>query len=112
MSQQAYVITFEGTSPAEANRYTSELRDVLLDVSPDIQVERRRDNPHTQDFGTTLVLILGTSSATVIARAIGDWLKLRNSASLTIETTDGRMHIQNITSKDAARLADLLSPNK
>lgn len=112
MNRQAYVIKFTGVSIADANRYARELRDTLLDAAPDIQVERRRDEPRSQDFGATLVLILGTSSVTVIAKAIGDWLKLRNSASLTMETPEGHMLIQNITSKDAAKLAELLVSKK
>ncbi len=112
MNQQAYVIKFTSVSVADANRYARELRDTLLDAAPDIQVERRRGDPRTQDFGATLVLILGTSSVTAIAKAIGDWLKLRNSASLTVETPEGHMLVQNITSKDAAKLAELLMPKK
>jgi hypothetical protein len=108
MNQQVYIIKFTDVSLAEANRYASELRDTILDSAPDIQVERRREDNRTQDFGATLVLILGTSSVTVLAKAIGDWLKLRNSASLKVETPEGHILVKNITSKEAAKLAELL----
>ncbi|GCE21303.1 hypothetical protein [Dictyobacter kobayashii] len=71
MDQQTYIINFDNVSGAEANIYASELRDVLLDTSSDIEVERRRDNPHTQDFGATLVLILGTPAILATAKAVG-----------------------------------------
>lgn len=92
MSQQTYTIRFEGISPAEANLYASELRDTLLDVGPDITVDQKRDNTATQDFGATLVLILGTSAVTAIATAIGEWIKLHHSTTLTIEDADGRKY--------------------
>jgi len=74
VDQQTYIITFDNVSDADANRYASELRNILLDISSDIEVHRRRNDPSTQDFGTVLILILGTSSVTAIATAIGDWL--------------------------------------
>ncbi len=108
MNQEAYVIKFDEASIAKASQHANELRDVLLAATPDISVDRRRDDPHTQDFGSTLVLVLGTSSVTIIAKAIGDWLQLRNSASLTIETPEKKIIATNIKSKDATKLAELL----
>lgn len=111
MEQQVYVIRFNGATAAEADRYAQELRDTLLDATPNAKVDRRQDTPHTQDLGTTLVLILGTPAVTAIAVALGNWLKLRNSASITIEK-DERVIAKNITSKDAARLAELFLAKK
>lgn len=106
MEKQTYTIKFEDISAAEGNQYASELRNMLLDATPDVEVDQRRADTHTQDFGATLVLILGTPAVIAITRAIGNWLQLRNSASLTIEK-DGRIIAKNITSKDAAKLAEL-----
>jgi hypothetical protein len=83
MDEQTYIITFDTASAADANRYAEELRQALLDASPDVQVHRRRDDPRTQDFGTTLVLLLGTPATAAIVTAIGNWLALRNRASIT-----------------------------
>ncbi len=105
MDQQTYLITFEGVSPADAQRYAEELRNALLDAAPDITVQRRRENPSTQDFGATLVLILGTPAVLAVIKAVGDWLTLRNHASLTLKTADGELTVQNITSNNAAELA-------
>jgi hypothetical protein len=108
VDQQTYTIKFNNSSVADANRYASELRNMLLDATPDVEVDQRRDDLRTQDFGATLVLVLGTPAVIAIAKAIGDWLKLRQSASLTIEQ-DGHVIAQNLTSKDALKLAELLS---
>ncbi len=107
-----YIIKFDGVSTAEANRYASELRNALLDATPDIRVDQKRDDRSTQDFGSILVLILGTSSVTTIAKALGNWLQLRSSASLTIETPERKIIATNITSQDAARLTELLLTKK
>ncbi len=63
MNKQTSIITFDDVSAADANRYAEELRQVLLEASPDVEVHRRRDDSHPQDFGATLVLLLGTPAA-------------------------------------------------
>jgi len=108
MDQQTYIITLEGISPADAQRYAGELRNALLDATPDITVQRRRESPLTQDFGATLVLTLGTPAVVAVVKAVGDWLALRNRASLTWKTADEHLMVQNITSKNATELAQFL----
>ena len=112
MDQHTYLITFEGVSPADAHRYADELRNVLLDATPDITVQRKRNDPHVQDFGTTLVLALGTPAMAAMAAAIGNWLKLRHNTCLTFKSADEQIIVQNITSKDATQLAQLLLAKK
>ncbi len=112
MEQHTYIVTFEHVSAADASRYAGELRQVLLDASPDLEVQRRRDNPETQDIGTTLILILGTPAAAAATTAIGNWLARRNRASITITTDNGEMVVQNISSKNAYELAKLHMSHK
>jgi hypothetical protein len=59
-------------------------------------------------LGGTLVLLLGTPAAGAIVTAIGDWLALRNRASITVKRADEQIVVQNITSKKAGELAQLL----
>ncbi len=108
MDEQTYIITFDTASAAEANHYAEELRQALLDASPDIEVHRRRDEPRAQDFGSTLVLLVGTPAAAAMVTAIGNWLARRNGASITIKRADEQIVVQNITSKEAGELAQLL----
>ena len=107
MQQYTYLLHFNELSQAEAHRYAEELRNVLLNASPEIAVQRKHDDPGTQDFGATLVLVLGTPAVVAAATAIGNWLQLRTKASLTIETPDKKIVAQNVTRKDASRLAEL-----
>jgi len=107
MDQQTYIVTFEGVSPADANRYAEELRNALLDATSDISVQRMREDPRAMDFGAMLVLVLGTPAVVASVRAIENWLRLRYGASITLKTANGEVIVQNITSKNAAELARL-----
>src|SRR5215470_5260866 len=108
MEQQTFTISFEGVSQAAANRYASELRNVILDATTDVEVERKRDDPRTQDFGATLLLALGTSAIPAIVKAIGDWLALHHKVGITIKTAKGEVIATNLTTHDAMKLADRL----
>ena len=70
MEKQTYIVTFEGVSPSDANRYAEELRNALLDATADIAVQRKRESPQTQDFGSTLILILGTPAVGAVVTAV------------------------------------------
>jgi hypothetical protein len=107
MSEQTYLLSFEGVSEAEANRYAEELREALLDASTEIEVLRQRENSLAQDLGASLVLIMGTPAVVAAVKAIGNWLQKRRSASLTIVTAEKKIVAENLTNKDAARLLEL-----
>jgi hypothetical protein len=70
-------IQFEGMSRAEANQAARSLADALGDAHADVEVTVAKDRQDTQDFGTTLVLALGTPAALAIAKGIADWLRRR-----------------------------------
>ena len=112
MDQQRYTITFDDVSVADANRWSSELKESILDATPNVEVEQQRDNPYSQDLGTTLVLILGTPAIIAVAKAIGNWLTLRRQVSITIKSPQGEIIGTNLTSKDAMKLAELLFSRK
>ena len=112
LRKQNYIVTFEGITSADANLYAEELRSRLLDASPYVEVNRKRDNPSTQDFGATLILALGTPAVAAVAKAIGDWLISRRQAGITIKTANGEIIGTNLTSKDAMKLAEMLLDKK
>jgi hypothetical protein len=112
MNQDPYMITFPNVSVAEANRYAEDLRGALQNVLPNAQIQQRRDNPHTMDLGTTLVLVLGTSSLKALAIGIGNWLQRHQTASVTIEISGKKVIAQNITAKDVVKLTELLLPEE
>ena len=108
MDQYRYIISFDNSAVADANRWASELKESILDATSDALVEQQRDNPYSQDFGTTLSLVLGTPAVIVVAKALCNWLALRRQASITIKTPRGEIIGTNLTSQDALKLAELL----
>jgi hypothetical protein len=108
MDQQVYIITFENGSVADANRWASELKESILDATPDVEVKQQRDNSYSQDLGTTLSLVLGTPAVIAVANALGNWLMLYRQVGITIKTPHGDIIGTNLTSKDALKLAELL----
>src|SRR5262249_12823176 len=83
------------------NRYAEDLRRELVEADDDVQVDRRRDDPESQDFGATLVLVLGTPAIVAVARALHSWLSRNNAVAVTIERPDGqKLTVRNLESKD------------
>lgn len=108
ISQYTFLIDVHASTPGEASRMADELRTMLLNVDEDISVRRLRRDQQTQDFGSTLVLVLGTPTVVAVATALGNWLQSRDSASLNIEEPDHKLHLQNISRKDAVRLGEMM----
>lgn len=105
---QTLVVRFQDETVADAARMIAELRDVVLDASPEIQAEVRKEDPIYQDFGTTLVLVLGTPAIVALAKGISDYLRLRPAAKLELETPGGNVVFAG-SSDAAARIAEALS---
>jgi hypothetical protein len=74
----------------------------------DVDTEQSRTDGESQDFGATLVVILGTASVTAVARGIQAWLT-RNNVQLEISTGTGKVIAKNIHSHDAAAIAASIS---
>jgi hypothetical protein len=95
------VLYFDDVSVAEANRFATELRESLLETTSGVDVRLRREDEQAQDFGGTLVLVFGTPAVIVLAKGLADWLRKRNSASVTLKTTGGEIIATGLTSADA-----------
>jgi hypothetical protein len=61
MENDAVVIKFSGVSDEEANKYAGSLADELSEIAG-LKAKPARERHETQDFGATLVLVLGTAS--------------------------------------------------
>ena len=109
MSEQTYLLSFEGISEAEANQHAEELREVLLNVEDSIVVQRQRENPLAQDLGASLVLIMGTPAVVAAVQAISNWLQKRHSARLSIVTEEKKVVAENLANKDVTHLLELFS---
>jgi hypothetical protein len=108
MSDDLFVLNFLNVSIAEANQYATDLATNLRDASQDAIVEQRRTRSDTQDFGATLVIVLGTASATAIANGVASWLMRHSGARIEI-SRHGAVVATNLDSRDAAKIAEAFS---
>jgi hypothetical protein len=108
-SEQSALLNFTGAEAADGNRYASNLRDFLLDLGVKVRVEKRGENPASQDFGSTLVLVLGTTAISTLAQGIAVWLQRNAGARITLRTTHGEVVAEGLDSKDVPRIVEALS---
>lgn len=111
MDESPFTIKFPSASTAEANRYAADLAATLREVDRNLKVEQTRDRPDTQDFGATLVVLLGTASVTAVAQGVATWLARHSGAKIQINA-DGSVIASNLESGDAARIAEAFRGRK
>ena len=106
--QQPHELTlaFEGASLAETNRFAAELAERLRDADSPIGVREARADALAQDFGATLVLVLGTPAVLALAKGVADWLRMRPQAKLTLKGKDGTIIASGLTSADARAIIE------
>ena len=103
-----YRIQFLNASPAQANDHAADLAHFLRNAVPGrekLKVERERTTEDAQDFGATVVLILGTGAAVAVAKGIQSWLARTGTA---IEITDEKGHLvaTNVDANSAASIVE------
>ncbi len=106
--ERKFKIRFPQADDADANVYARDLADFLktqIDSEEGLRAEPERSNRQAQDFGATLVLILGTAAVTAIAKGIQAWLKGHTGATMEIVTEQGQVLLRNVESKSAAEIA-------
>lgn len=100
----AFVIRFDDARSADGNRFADDLQQSIFRDVPEANVQRKRDSEETQDFGATLVVVLGTPSVVALAHAVRRWLLRNNAASIRLERPDGTLIAKNLNSADAAAI--------
>ena len=108
--KQNFKIRFEEPSVAEAGDKAEGLRQDLLEGSPDVRAKIEQQDPSNQDFGATLVLILGAPAAVAVAKGIADYLR-RVGGKITIEA-DGKIVATNISGDDLGKIESALSSRR
>jgi hypothetical protein len=110
---QPLIISFGDTSTADGNRLAGSLAETLKHSTPDIIVERRRERADTQDFGSTLAVIVGTAAFNSMAKGIATWLARNSGAKLEVRR-EGKLLVTatHLESSDVARIVSALSRNE
>ena len=110
MPATAIAIRFPDSTPDDGNVFAEELRNALAETldSTD-RIERRRSNPDAQDFGATLVLVLGTTAVTAVAEGIRTWLARNSGVAIEISVGDKTVKATNLDSKGIEELAKVMT---
>jgi hypothetical protein len=99
MEAQSFVVSFPDTTSNEANKHTQQLADSLGDLG--IKAKPARTSKESQDFGATLIVLLGTTSIAAIAEGIKTFIA-RTGTRLDFEGPGGRFSAKNLRSEDIA----------
>jgi hypothetical protein len=105
-----FEIRFEDVSAQEATIKARRLEQDLLGIAPEVSVRVAKDDPTSQDFGATLVLLLGTPAVIAVANGIASYLQ-RDRAKITI-SKNGEVVAEGLTGEDAARIAEAFAKAK
>lgn len=108
MEHHEITIKFKNPDEREAGVYAKELQEYLKDEINGLQIDLRKDNPDTQDFGATLVLVLGTPVLIALANGIADYFRKRPNSQLDIECGPGKKVSFKGSSDDAAKISESL----
>jgi hypothetical protein len=108
-AEQTVLLSFDGADLADGNRYANNLRGFLLDLGTDVRVEKHSEMPDSQDFGSTLVLVLGTTAISTLAHGIAVWLQRNAGARIKLRTAKGELVAEGLDSKDVPRIVEALS---
>ncbi len=99
------MLTFETETAAQANQYAADLAQHLKAAAPAVDARQRRTDPNAQDFGASIVLILGAPAVVALAKGIADWLRMSQTAKSKLVIRDKNRN--TVIEIDNARSSDL-----
>lgn len=109
MDKQEIEITFPGVSPDVANTLAeslaTEIGREVTDGGKRVEPRVVRSDPTAQDFGATLVLVLGTPAVIILAKAIRDWAKRTDRSDISVNGNK----ITSVNSRDVADIVKALN---
>ena len=110
MAPVPIMIRFPDATADLGNIFAEDLQATLGDVvDAGDRVERRRTDAESQDFGATLVLLLGTTAITAVAEGIRMWLARNSGVSIDIVVDGKTFHAKNLDNKGVQELAKVVA---
>lgn len=100
-----YTIRFDTLDAASASSAAESLRRTLRDTDPTIQSTLVRTDPEALDFGTAIHVALAAPAIIQLAKGISNWLGRTPSSRVTVIDANGIVVVENISLRDAPRLA-------
>jgi hypothetical protein len=104
VAEATVTIGFPDVTPDEGNLLAESLEKDVRQALQEDKVKVTRKDPTAQDFGATLVLVLGAPSVIILANAIRDWARRRGRGEIEI---DG-VKITGINSEDTEGIVKAL----
>jgi hypothetical protein len=104
MTDNQVQLSFVDTSKGQAGVLAADLSG-FLEEHTETTSELRRDDTEAQDFGATLVLILGTASVKAVAKALGLWVQRHREAEGRLKIGEFEIELANV---DTQTLSSLL----
>jgi hypothetical protein len=104
LKTKTYEVSFPSHDSASAGKYASELNEFISERVVGINTKRRRVDERALDLGTVLQITIESAAISTLAAGIADWLRLRRSAKITVES-NGRIVLENVSASDAKEVA-------
>jgi len=104
-------ICFNEVDVATAGNLAASLGEWVGGVDPTVSTQRQRTDPSTMDFGASLVVLFGAPAVVAVAKGIEGWLKAHHGAKITIISGNRKAVVENITSDNAVKIAEILKAN-
>jgi hypothetical protein len=101
---EQFEIRFEDKSLDDAGLAIANLQHELNQSAVDVSVAIKKEDPNNQDFGATLILVLGTPAILAVAKGIASYLA-RHRGTISI-SKNGEVVATGISGDDAARIAE------
>lgn len=101
-------IRFPDAGAADAGRLADDLGLRLRELDETAKTSVTKGSGDTMDFGSILVLIMGTASFTAIARGVADWIRKQGDPAIIIKRGKDEITIQRgLSSEQKFELAKL-----
>ncbi|MFF0488350.1 hypothetical protein ACFYTQ_04935 [Nocardia sp. NPDC004068] len=88
MTDHSITFSFADTDASEADALAGDLTESLREQLPEVSVTRTRTDKQNQDFGATVVAIVGAPFMAKLAGGIAKWLARRSDAKLHMRRVD------------------------
>ena len=93
-------ISFDDVELGRANQLASSLRAALEEEADGCEVSVVRSEAGTMDFGSTLVLVLGSCTLQALATGVANWLAMKPEAAITLRDERGTVIATGLRSRD------------
>ena len=108
MSEHTVQIKFPEKALADAGELADQLEAEIKMIGDNVTVRRLREDANNQDFGSTLVLVLGSAAVVEIAKGIAAWIR-RTGTIIELETNGKKILVKDVDSTNLPEIMTALT---